>query len=183
MLLRGFALACGISLTLAPFGRPVTAAEPGTQAMPVDRVETSAPAATPQSPISRDITLGAGGRMDGVLLDRQGMPLAGMPVMLLQNDREVASVTTDAAGRFAITGLRGGQYNLATLDAMTPCRLWSEGTAPPSAKPTLQVYGGDLARGQMFRARNIITSPTVIGAGIGTAIAVPLALHNREPAS
>ncbi|MCE9552171.1 MAG: carboxypeptidase-like regulatory domain-containing protein [Planctomycetes bacterium] len=183
MLLRGFALACGIALAVAPFGRPVTAAEPGPATMPSGRAETSAPATTLQSPTSRDITLGAGGRMDGVLLDRQGMPLAGMPVMLMQNDHEVASVKSDENGRFAITGLRGGQYNLATLDAVTPCRLWSEGTAPPSAKPSLQVYGGDLARGQMFRARNILTSPTVIGAGIGTAIAVPLALHNREPAS
>jgi hypothetical protein len=103
--------------------------------------------------------------------------------MLLQNNQEIARVTTDEAGRFAITGLRGGQYNLVTLDATTPCRLWSEGTAPPSAKPSLQVYGGDLIRGQHFRVRNVITSPIFIGAAVGTAIAVPLALHNREPAS
>lgn len=183
MLLRGFALACGMTLALAPFGRTAAAVEPGPTAKPSTQTASSAPTSELRSPTSRDITLSAGGRLDGVLLDRQGMPLVGMPVMLTQNDREVASVKTDESGRFAITGLRGGQYNLATLDAVTPCRLWSEAAAPPHAKPALQVYGGDLARGQMFRARNFFTSPVVIGAGIGTAIAVPLALHNREPAS
>jgi hypothetical protein len=121
--------------------------------------------------------------MEGALLDRQGVAHAGQPIMLLQNGKEVASTTTDAAGGFRIAGLRGGQYTLATIDNMTPCRLWSQGTAPPSAKQSLQLYGGTLVRGQMFRARNVITSPVVIGAAIGTAVAVPLALHNREPSS
>jgi len=174
---RSFAIAGGLWLSVAPTVHKVGAAEPGS---PVAAVPSNNH--QPQA-FSRDIVLSPEGRLEGVLLDRQGTAQAGLPVMLLQNGVEVAGTTTDESGRFAISGLRGGQYALATIDSVTPCRLWSATAAPPSAKPTLHVYSGDLIRGQMFRVRNFVTSPIFVGAAVGTAVAVPLALHNREPSS
>jgi len=175
---RCFAVASGLSLAMGHPALLLRAAEPE------GGVRTTAKEAGSQvSPLARDGVLGPGGTLEGRLLDRQGMAHAGLPVMLLQNGTEVASTTTDEAGRFSISGLRGGQYALATIDAVTPCRLWSEEAAPPSAQRVVQVYSGELIRGQMYRVRNFITNPIVVGAAIGTAVAVPLALHNREPSS
>jgi len=174
---RCFAVASGLYCTMW------VTADRGGAAEPAASFQPATPQSVPAQVLSRDITLGPNGRMEGILLDRQGAAHGGLPVMLLRDGQEVASTTTDVAGKFAIEGLRGGKYTLATVDSVTPCRLWSEGTAPPSSQPALHIYGGDLVRGQMFRVRNFITNPVVIGAAIGTAVAVPLALHNREPSS
>ena len=175
---RFAALSCGCCLIVA--AGSASAAEGLAAPANVNTVQSAA--ALPASAL-RDVKLTAGGRVDGVLTDRQGAPRTAVTVVLVQNEQEVVRTVTDQAGRFAVTGLRGGEYSLVAGDEMTRCRFWTEGAAPPNAKEILQVYEGDLVRGQHFRARNVLTSPAVIGAAIGTAVAVPLALHNREPAS
>lgn len=168
----------GMCLAWMAIGTPLGLAAEGTSAPPPAPASEAAGVAP-----MRDVRLGAGGRLDGTANNSQGLAQAGVPVTVLHQGQVVVSTTTDQAGRFAFTGLRGGEYTMAVNDEATLCRLWAEGTAPPSAKQYLQLYGGDVVRGQHFKARSVLTSPVLIGAAIGTAVAVPLMLHNREPQS
>ena len=53
-------------------------------------------------------------RVNGVVVDQAGKPVAGAKVTLMVPDRNEgpAAVTTDAKGRFAFGGLRTGQWNI-----------------------------------------------------------------------
>ena len=97
----------------------------------------------------RDVALADGGQLRGQLVDSAGSPLAGVPVSLLRNGREVAATTTGANGAFAINGLRGGTYELVAAQAHQVYRLWTPDNAPPSALDNALVVGdGNVTRGQ-----------------------------------
>ena len=140
---------------------------------------------TPTPPVS-DVALQDGGILAGQVLDRQGVPLAGAPVVLRQNDVEVASTATDANGQFHVSGLRGGLYQVAVGQEVRVYRLWAARTAPPSAQPAaLLVSGNEVVRGQCCGCNDscccgddcslagFFTNPWVVAAVVATAIAPP----------
>ena len=142
-----------------------------------------------------DLALGEHGTVVGQLVDAQGVALAEQPVMLFQGNREVGRAITNTDGVFTVEGVRGGVYQLVSGDHVVVVRAWSAGTEPPSAKGgVLVVTGQHVYRGQQggyhYPPRrplwDFLTHPLTIGAGVATAIAVPVALHNsrrRSPAS
>ena len=75
------------------------------------------------------------GSASGLIVDAQGKVLKGAKIALRYQNRVVAQTTTNADGRFAITGLIGGVHELETVNGRVPARLWTEKTAPASAKP------------------------------------------------
>jgi predicted DCC family thiol-disulfide oxidoreductase YuxK len=107
-------------------------------------------------------------------------------VALLQGGREVASAMTDTSGTFQISGLRGGNYTLASAGSTTNIRIWSEGSAPPSARPAVVlvepgvVVRGNNGGGAFWRT---VTNPWVSATAIAAAIAVPIALNNNDSGS
>ena len=77
-----------------------------------------------------------------------------------------AATKTDANGRFAFTGLRGGAYVLATKEQQSLYRLWAANTAPPAAQhAALVVHQGQVTRGQLGGIISASTAASVAAAG------------------
>jgi hypothetical protein len=138
----------------------------------------------PPAPAIADVALAEGGLLVGQVVDPQGAPKANLRISLQDSqNKEVATAKTDQQGAFAISGLKGGVYQVVTPQGRRVYRLWSPGMAPPSAqRGTLIVLGDELARGAASRGgmRAFLTNPIVIGGAVATAIAVPVAIHNSR---
>jgi len=145
-----------------------------------------AAAVTPDQPtVVADVAMTADGRLVGQVLDGQGSPVAGIPVAVFQQDRQAAAATTDAAGYFAVAGLRSGVYQVAAAEGRAFYRVWAPGMAPPGAQQSaLVVAGEDLARGQigfgMGGLSGIFSNPWFAAAAVSASVAAPIAVHNAE---
>ena len=101
----------------------------------------------------QDVARAEGGIFRGQLIDPAGALLPGVPLTLHRNGVEVGSFSTDHHGSFAIGGLAGGAYELVAGSTHHFYRLWSHGTAPPTAvastEPcTVAMRDVSIARGQ-----------------------------------
>ncbi len=81
--------------------------------------------ATPAFAAISDVALAAGGVLRGQLVDVQGLPLPNQAVVVRQQERILASARSDQDGRFSISGLPGGVYQLAAADAAAIYRFWA----------------------------------------------------------
>ena len=134
------------------------------------------------TPVVTDVALKDGGVLLGQVVDLQGGGVIGVPVSVKAQHREVAATTTTAEGRFTVPGLRGGVYHVAAAEGHGVYRLWSAGTAPPSARNGAIVYtqyGGP----QRSTWKMLLANPIVVAGLLATAIAVPVALSNPKPSS
>ncbi|HEX4145192.1 MAG TPA: carboxypeptidase-like regulatory domain-containing protein [Pirellulales bacterium] len=146
---------------------------------PPAQTEAASAAANPVTDVT-DIALTEGGGFAGQVVDAQGRPQAGTSIMVCQQHQVVATTTTDAQGQFSLRGLHGGVYQVVAGQGMKNVRLWAPGTAPPAARQSaLVVASVDVVRGQ-GGLRYWLTNPWVLAVAITAAIAVPIALSNRE---
>lgn len=134
-------------------------------------------AETAATPAVVDIALSDGGVLHGRVIDLQGSQVGGVPVSVKAQNRDVAMATTSADGSFAVQNLKGGVYQVAAGENQSAYRLWSAGTAPPSAKKGAIVYTG--AGGMKM----LLANPIVIAGVVATAVAVPVALANSQSSS
>jgi hypothetical protein len=123
-----------------------------------------------------DIALADGGTLHGRAIDLQGGEVTGIPVSLQTQDQRVVSTTTAKDGRFVVQGLRGGVYQVAVGQGHGTYRLWSPGTAPPSALNDAVVYTDG-------EVKKVLTNPFVMGCALAAAVAIPLALSSSHSAS
>jgi len=138
------------------------------------------PAPAP-TPAVVDIALSDGGMLQGQLVDLQGANVSGVPVSVKTQDRDIATTTTTADGRFAVKGLRGGVYQVAAGQGHGIYRVWSAGTAPPAAQNGAIVYTqGGMGGGSL---KTLLSNPIVIAGVVATAVAVPVALANSRSSS
>ena len=148
----------------------------------------TATAATPQVrrivskvPQVTDVRLGADGLLTGRVVDKQGQGLNKLEVFLLRDQKVISSVKTDQDGHFRVVGLSGGIYHLMADEAVTICRAWSDGTAPPSARAAaLLVADKKVTAGQYTPLGRHICNPHVLGAIVAVAVAVPVIIHNNR---
>ncbi len=164
----------------------------------------------------RDVALHQGASQQGnvlvgQMLDAQGAAIAGATVSVQTAGKEVARVLTDQAGKFQVTGLKGGVHQVAAAGQQNVYRLWAPQTAPPAAQQGLMLVSStDVVRGQCDCGTPtcgsacgggggggvlgggvgggignwIANHPIVTAGAIATAIAVPLALEDDDsPAS
>ena len=140
--------------------------------------------------IVSDVTLADHGMMKGRVLNRSGQAVSEAEVSIAQGDRILASATADGEGVFSFRGLKGGVYRISVPNGGRVVRLWMPRTAPPSATETVtvivpeptvlgQYQPGALGR-FVERSKYALTNPYVVGACVLTAVAVPLAIHNRN---
>ncbi len=133
-----------------------------------------------QPPVA-DVALADGGTLHGQVLDLQGAGVAGVPVSLRTQNRDVTATTTAADGRFAVPNLQGGVYQVAAGQGQGIYRLWTAGTAPPSAHNGAIVYTQNGGGGGGLKM--LLANPIVIAGVVATAIAVPVALNNSHHSS
>lgn len=105
-----------------------------------------------------DVSLAKEGLLVGRVLTSTGTAQAGSDVVLRYNGRTVARTRTDAQGRYAIKGVRGGIHEVLTPKGRQVVRLWSPQTAPPIARPeAVLVNSGQVVRGQIAGGPDLIT--------------------------
>jgi len=145
-------------------------------------------AAAPAAVAPRDVALHQGGVLLGQVVDAQGASLANTSVSLVSGGKVVARTQSDPTGKFTVSGLKGGVYQVASANHQGTYRLWSPQTAPPAAgRGILLVSGQDIARGQgvgggpFSGVANWIAKHPIITAGIvAGAIAIPIALDDDD---
>lgn len=133
---------------------------------------------------TRDVSLGTSGTLTGFLVGPQGQPEVATSVVIHRGKRRIAVVKTDARGRFEVTGLKGGVYQVSSPKGSALFRLWKDGTAPRmAAECAVVVIDAKVVRGQsplrLFGSGGRLTT-LGIGLGIAAAIAIPVAVHNSD---
>lgn len=115
----------------------------------VSQLATAATASTITGParMITDVSLHNGGVLRGQLVDAQGIAVSGVHVSIRHHGHVIATVQTDANGRFVVGGIRAGLHNIETATSNTTHRFWAPGTAPPSASSAaLIVPNSDVVR-------------------------------------
>ena len=137
-----------------------------------------------RSSIVGDVALTGDSVLYGHVIDAQGQPMEKTPVTLFDQDQRSWTTETGQHGRFEFTGLRGGVYQLVAAGGRASYRVWAPGTSPPTARQAvLVVADSEVVRGQLGLTY-LLCNPWFIVAAIGTAVTVPVAIHNAEsPAS
>lgn len=132
-----------------------------------------------------------GNLLIGQVQDQQGAAVANVPVFLHRGGEKPTVGKTDGKGYFTFTHLRGGMYQVTVAEGqgMGAYRVWTPGTAPPSAQPGALVVaaGKDLVRANQGRCRRglgcvkfWLCHPLVIAGIVAVAVAVPVAIHNSK---
>lgn len=125
-----------------------------------------------------DVALGAGGSLQGQVVDTAGQPVSGTEVQAITGGQTVGKTTTDQEGKFYLTGLRGGLYQVSVADNRgVVVRAWSEGTAPPAARPAVLMVQGDTTVRGGFQ---MLANPWVLAGIAAAAIIIPLALDDDD---
>ena len=151
---------------------------------------------------AKDIALGPNGTLSGLVKDSSGQAKRAEIVTVGFSGNEVAKVQTLEDGRFTIEGLREGTHVVKASGSSFPVRFWQADKAPPSADSGItlvsrQVPAGDEIvlvpndnqpvqytpvqnsnsgrggfLGRAFANYPILSTAALLGAGIGTGIAI-----------
>jgi hypothetical protein len=140
-------------------------------------------------PVVCDVRLDSSGRLWGMLVDVQGVPLARAEVALVRPNVDLSTAVTDTLGRFSFGPLQSGMYQIWVGGGAKLIRAWNARTAPPAAQPmALVVVPGEVVRGQMPAQQFFASDTAVLTAMVGAMVALPIAIHyssqnGRNPAS
>lgn len=144
--MRSISLLKGTAVVLATLGLAL----PQTRAWADQQYRPAKPQVKVLAPNSiLDIKLGSDGRLTGRTINHDGKPAPGATVVVKQGKSIVAKSVTDEKGQFAVSDLKTGVYEVGSGATVGTYRVWTEKSAPPSAKPhCLLVMGENGARGQ-----------------------------------
>lgn len=117
----------------------------------------------------QDVQLTKDNLLLGVVIGSAGQPKTNAMVQISHGKQVVATIKTDAKGRYAVRGLRAGVHTVKTAQSQATCRFWTADSAPPTAKKALITANNEfVVRGQS-------------GGGIGGVI-LPLAFFGAVAA-
>ncbi len=135
-------------------------------------------------PIVHDIALQPGGVLNGQVLNEQAVAQAQSQVAVVYRGKSLAVTETDKDGRFVLTGLEPGVYELHLAEGGGAYRVWAPRTAPPAAEQSvLLVQDSRVVRGmQNGTGGNFgwLANPWVLAGIVAGAIAIPLALSDDD---
>ena len=158
-----------------------------------------------------DVVLGKKGTLIGLVKDVAGKAKGHALVSIGYSGNEVAKVETLDDGSFVVEGLREGTHVIQASGKKSSFRFWESDKAPPGAKPEItlvarQVPANDGAvqfipdpqpapyvpvqqtrrrggfLGRAFANYPILTAAGLLGAGIGSGIAIGSGI-NDDPAT
>ena len=142
-----------------------------------------------------NVKLAEGGKLIGQVVNAAGNPQAGVRVIVAsKKTASVAETRTDELGRFSLVLPESGVYRVAVSDRLFTIRAWEAELAPPTSRMGLLCVTDDVVRGKFNRQSrladshphlvSLLTNPVVIGLGVASAIALPIALDdNDDPAT
>lgn len=163
--MKGFRFVQGAAVSLAAMGLMV----PPT-AFAESTVRTASKTTSPQRASIPNVFLTEGGTLTGGVTDSAGNRLEGAKVSIRQGKTTIATAVTDKNGIYSFKGLKGGTYEIGSGNTEGVFQVWSERTAPPSAKQcALLVMGENGERGQCG-----CCDPTLILLSAGVIAAVVL---------
>jgi hypothetical protein len=166
----------GAAIALAALGTvmPTTQVQAASNTLKVVRTDATV----------LDIGMKQDGVFTGRVVDHTGAPARGAEVVVRQGDKVVTTVKTDDQGTFAVSGLRGGLYDVSSGKTSGQFRVWTESAAPSAAKETaLIVLGENGTRGSIG---GIGGGELLLLAGVLTAViisAITLSQVNDIPKS
>ncbi len=178
----------GVACMVSMLGQPLSclaadtaAAEPVSQAVAAVHVE--------------DVVIDDEGVLVGKVSSEAGRPLPEKEVEVMFAGGVIAATQTDAAGNFRVAGLREGVHEIRSGTSTASYRLWPKETAPPQVRqvahvsccedcPPQQRRPDPPRRGPLKRAFAAypLATTALVAAGIGAAIAIPIAT-SQKPAS
>ena len=138
-----------------------------------------------------DVRLLAGNVLQGRIVDSDGFGLPNQEVLVSQGNRLIARGQTSAVGEFSMALPRGGVYLVSAAERYRLVRAWTGSAAPKNSPDMLELgptetfvraqnggnsrpwYAGNGPLGLSFWGVAAI-------AGTATAIAVPVAIHERN---
>ena len=96
-----------------------------------------------------DVALSVTGTLSGAVVDTRGHARGKTAVEVRRGRRLVARALTDTNGRYDVSNLPGGLYQVRVDGTETLVRAWAAGTAPRSAAKQLPVIAdAPIVRGQ-----------------------------------
>ena len=131
-----------------------------------------------------DVSLHGGGILYGQVVDGQGTPLGLVPVAISRLGGQGATTRTNTSGWFQVGPLEGGTYQIVAGRGAGVFRVWTPGTAPPTAATAvLVVDGGNQILGQRPISGPVgywMKNPWVVAGVVAVAVSVPVAIHNIQ---
>ncbi|HUG68487.1 MAG TPA: carboxypeptidase-like regulatory domain-containing protein [Pirellulaceae bacterium] len=134
------------------------------------------------SPVLRDVALQPGGVLNGQVLNEQAVAQGQAKVAVVHKGKPLTVTETDQEGRFVLTGLEPGIYELHLAEGGGAYRVWAPRTAPPAAEQgVLLVQDSRIVRGRHNGGHfGWLANPWVLAGIVAAAIAIPLALSNND---
>jgi hypothetical protein len=135
------------------------------------------------SPVIRDVALQSGGVLNGQVLNEQAVAQGRAKVAVVHKGKPLTVTETDQEGRFVLTGLEPGVYELHLAEGGGAYRVWAPRTAPPAAEQgVLLVQDSRVVRGMHNGGGGFgwLANPWVLAGIVAAAIAIPLALDNND---
>lgn len=130
---------------ISTIGRTMLGLAAATMVLPLNSIM----AADAAAPVMTDVALQQDGSLHGAVLTAAGTPIVNTPVVIQHSGRAIATVVTNAEGRYQVSGLRGGVHTVQAVGTTTPCRFWTAAGAPPAARRGLAlVKDGAVVRAQ-----------------------------------
>lgn len=159
-----------------------------------------------------DVALGKQGTLIGIVKDIAGKAKSHALVSVGYAGKEVAAVETLDDGSFVVEGLREGTHVIQASGRKSAFRFWESDKAPPGATPKITLVARQVPAdegvvpfipepqpaplvpvqrgysprrgflGRAFANYPLLTSAGLLGAGIGSGIAIGSGI-NDEPAS
>lgn len=130
-------------------------------------------------PKPTDIVLHPGNIIAGEVFAADGKPLAATEVIVQIGRHEVARVSTNQFGEFAVEVPRGGVYLLTSNGGTILVRAWTATAAPPSSLDKITIAPQTtVIRAQSEGGGFDPLLGLLLAGGIAAAIAIPVALNN-----
>lgn len=135
--------------------------------------------------LTTDVALAAQGMLVGQVVDQQGIGIADARVVVRQHDRDLVGAVSDRTGKFAVSGLRSGTYQLAAANGQATVRLWTANAAPPVAKSHVMIVSGSdqVVRAQFGGGIGPWILPALAAGGIITGVAIATSNNSSTPST
>ncbi|QDV68365.1 hypothetical protein Poly24_20740 [Rosistilla carotiformis] len=150
----------------------------------------------------KNVRLAKTGALRGAIVDQNGNPVAGAPVVVGQQGKIVAELNTAADGRYELATATPGVYQVASYAGVQTIRVHADNAPADSVDGVVQVIDqAGISRGQCCAAgpscpgcdqcsgnrfgllKRVATNPLTWAVVIAAAIAIPLALDDDDDAS